>query len=525
MDNLKVEQRSLVSVLANLLNKTPQQIWNLDIIELFKEIRKVEDISQLKNIFSSKYGYILSNKFSGSNYVVINIKYIDGFRVEWTKWARQMRGTSLIVYTDSYEVDLLKYTFQRGIEIGTDELAEWTSSTQDVDNFNKLDNNKDPFQLKMLNMNKNDSIESIYVDKIDGSFLGVLKIHKKTKQYQVYKDIIDASDDISWKFYLDLGDYLFIPTSQNTLLIDYNSDFFNTFCSSIICCIEDTNKTYDQKLLFEDFKRCWKIFISRLEGDSDQIMCFCFEIVCKNQTNLLGNNIPFLAVKYDYTDCFLLGIRIYGDSTGVYTPIHDSKHFKTCLSWKISKLDDINNIQVNKMKLLLNEITIDEFFVNCPTINKKSDVHFEGGVLLTYKLGNETLNDPDYAKVKLGIWYVLHKRKDMTQKAINLLPENRKHMFPIINSRREDIITEVNQYLDKCVNDTQNKNVVFPEDCHEKRKEKFYEYYEMNNKVHSSILQIDKSWHDLKIKNASMLKYLLEQSVRCDKNILEKFKI
>jgi hypothetical protein len=419
-----------------MIYKFNQSIWHvplledtmhLDLSDLIGILHKNGGIDAIKSFFLL-HAYRVIQPFKDTKYEdkVIGIKYIDGMNNIWKpKWSRQARGR---FYFLGDEIIPLKDALQRGIEVLTKSHKDHgIQSTQDID-WKTIERVDDVQAETIMAFAGQNDYNGILTGKVDGSLLIVNHYPIDSVQYNIMKQIIeDIGDDFSkmiCKYCVDNGLPLITVATQGTVLISSEmQDYFVTAIKSVID-FEFTDLLDSWARIIPTF--CNKVlFYLELNGLKSKVLNMCFEAYCKDRRSLTGVLHTELAIGYDHNGFNLLGIMCDNN----YIPHFDLKDviFNQPVYLKISNTKQVFDIMDDMDKVVLDQMSYEDFMIKYFPEKIGYPIHMEGWVMLTPIVGGY-----DYSKIKTNLYYKCHKVREDNISELIKLPKSCQSYYPII---------------------------------------------------------------------------------------------
>ena len=427
-------------------------------------------------LFFKKYNYVIIQPFKDTHLEnnIFGIKYLDGCNHIWKpKWSREARGR--FYYIDNNSIIPLKNTLQRGIELLTKvHIDDHIKETQDLDlnTFEKFDN----IQKELLNTfsQENKNINGYLTGKVDGSLLVVNYYPSNSQQYQIIDKLLNISKNI---LYIKCENYIITISTNSTLFI--GNDMYDYFLTSLYGELNkhlDINKSFSY--LWNQIKYDFEILIinliNNLQNDNisrNEMINLNFEMICKNRTTFKGKISNELAVGYDKSNIYFLGLT----NNNIYYPHFLFKNTKHIISHpvylKVNNTNDVFNIMKDLNKVVFDKMETDEFMKKYFPQNLNYPLHPEGFIYL-----HSIKNNFDYSKIKLPVYYKCHKIRDDNMEYLFNLPEKTEYYFPIVKTIKHFKINLKNNmkiFLEKCdnfVKEQNNKNTISYNHLNEKAK-------------------------------------------------------
>lgn len=436
----------LVITLSKIINKSPEIICSLSFMDLLNNLlEKFVTLDKFLKYIKFMRGY-RNLSYITDNFIIIKFRYIDGFPIAWINSAFYMRGSIVAIDKNTKEFIILKIGPTKGFETG---YKAYTGETQDIKKHCAPLTFEQLTLREILIENSNTPLYGELTMKVDGSLLSILRIPKNSIQYIVFSKILDRysinsieTEYIQFLLNID-NECLYIPVSQNTDLIKVNERFFPTMVTAIcgqlgkIMWDEPFSGSELEKLVYL-FQLNFPAFIEKIKeidipDTQTKITSYYFEAVCANQTTLNDKKIPDLALSYDKSNLYFLGIRQF-NNTIIDPYLSASKFTHTFLIpmyWQTKTPNEINQIS-DALSLVLSGSKTEEEFLNEFPHKGSNELHFEGFVFLVNNINGIEFPDPLYVKLKNPFWYKLHKTgKDITE-IINKINPKYCELFPII---------------------------------------------------------------------------------------------
>lgn len=422
LDHVKLSYKYCQSLPRKLIFKTSQDYSLRELVEILFNSGGVDEVKD----FFSRYAYQVS---VNSDHIV-GIKYIDGMNRIWrSSWAREARGRFYYYDSEKRHVIPLKETLQRGAEILTSSHKN-VDETQDMSSkeFDHLDDTQQEL-ISLLRSENDEPITGILSCKVDGMLLVLNFYPISCEQYQVMQNMVTTS-----KMHLFLSDKtLVVPSTQGTLfagetVFDY---IITAFCGEMNIDVPDTTPLKAWKAL-ETSLRSWLETLYNAINMKDKMLNMTAEMICKNRTTYRGNVHTELAVNYDASYVAFLGV--YYD--GKYIPHSDlpnTREFITHPGYiSISSTKQIQEAVQDLENVIVEGRSLSEFAEKWFK-NKETPVHAEGFVYL-HKTRSGAY---DYSKIKLPVYYMLHKIKKENIQTLLALPNTVDSYFPSLTALRK----------------------------------------------------------------------------------------
>ncbi len=452
----------LVLSLSKNINKHPAIVCSMSFMDLINNlVENFDTLAKFVKYIKKMRGY-RNTSYETENFIIVKFRYVDGFPNAWTTWAFYMRGSIVAINKKTKEIILLKMGPSKGFETG---YKSHTGETQDLKKGSAHLTFEQQLLRETLIENANTPLCGELNMKIDGSLLSILRIPKKSIQYLVFSEIFIrySTSDIEneyIQFLLNLDDdYLYVPMSQNTDIVKINEGFFPTMITAMCGPLgknmwEKSIGTELEKLMIL-FQINFPIMINKIKEINildvqEKVTSYYFEAVCMGQTTLNDKKIPDLALSYDESNLYFLGVRQFNTITfDPYLPASNFNHtFLIPMYWQIKTPNEINQIVDALSSVLSGSKTEEEFLDEFPS-KGSNKLHFEGFVLLLNNLNGIEFSDPLYAKLKSPFWYELHKPGKDIIEIINKLNPKYCELFPLIGLIQLITPELVEQLLDK----------------------------------------------------------------------------
>ncbi len=453
----------LVTSLSKTICKSPEIVCSMSFMDLINNlVEKFDTLDKFAKHIKYMRGY-RNTSYETENFIVVKFRYVDGFPNAWTTWAFYMRGSIVAINKKTKEITLLKMGPSKGFETG---YKAHTGETQDLKkgssplSFNQL------YLRETLIENANTPLYGELNMKIDGSLLSILRIPKKSIQYLIFNEILfrHSINDIEKEYIQYLlnidNDYLYVPVSQNTDLVKVCEGFFPTMVTAMCGPLgknmwdEPFSGTELEKLIHL-FQLNFPIMINKLKEINipdvqEKVTSYYFEAICMEQTTLNDKKVPDLALSYDESNLYFLGVRQFNSvSFDPYLPASKFIHtFLMPMYWQIKTPNEINQIVDALSSVLSGFKTEEEFFNEFPS-EGSTKLHFEGFVFLLNNLNGIEFQDPLYAKLKSPFWYELHKPGKDIIEIIGKLNPKYCELFPLIGLIQRITPELIEQLLDK----------------------------------------------------------------------------
>lgn len=382
-------------------------------------------IEEVKDFFS-RYAY----QVSVVNDNIVGIKYIDGINRIWrTTWAREARGRFYYFDPETRKIIPLKETLQRGAEMLTRSHKN-VDETQDMTDrdFSHLDDTQQEL-ISLLKTDKNEQIDGILSCKVDGMLLILNFYPPSCDQYKIIKNLLTSD-----KLYSILEDGTIVTVSTQGTLFAGQTVFayiVTAFVGELKIEIPKTTPLKAWKALEPEI-RSWfeKLYLTL--NKKEKMLNLAAEMVCKNRTTYNGTVHTELAVKYDSSFVALLGI--YYD--GKYIPHADLPETLSLITHP-GFVRITNTSQIHEAVNELEEVVVGgkqlEDFAEKWFGDKKMSVHAEGFVYL--HMTDKKIYD--YSKIKLPVYYMLHKIKKENISQLLSLPKSVDDYFPSLVALRK----------------------------------------------------------------------------------------
>jgi len=435
----------LVITLSKIIDKPPEIICSLSFMDLLNDLlEKFVTLDKFLKYIKTMRGY-RNSSYVTDNFIVIKFRYVDGFPIAWINSSFYMRGSIVAIDKNTKEFIILKIGPTKGFETG---YKAYTGETQDIKKHCA------PLTFEQLTLRETlieNSDTPLYGEltmKVDGSLLSILRIPKNSIQYTVFSEILNRysvnemeKEYIQFLLNID-NNYLYVPVSQNTDLVRVTEGFFPTMVTAICGPLGKImwDKPFDgselEKLVYL-FQLNFPAFIEKIKEidvpDTYLITSYYFEAVCANQTTLNDKKIPDLALSYDKSNLYFLGLRQFNNTTiGPYLSSSKFTHtFLIPMYWKIRTPIKINQIS-DALSLVLSGSKTEKEFLNEFPHKGSDEIHFEGFVFLVDNINGMEFPDPLYAKLKSPFWYELHKTGKDIIEIINKINPKYCELFPII---------------------------------------------------------------------------------------------
>lgn len=384
---------------------------------------------------------------------LVIIKYFEsyGARFWQNTWAKEMRGSVLFVNPETLEVKVLSFKLPRGAEVITGMIKKSGIDTQDLRQG----------KVSILDVEQQDTCERIcsgkpiimdLTSKGDGSLL-VINMYSGD-DLNIVVPIIEnfgcAFTKLWLKQSLELtdGTRVFLPTTQGMFMIgDYMSPYMTT---SMLVGSTITNRVELSK--YKSHTEAWEVHGKKF---IHKLMClktfptlttsqtFCFEAICKNRCGMFGDHPHVeLACRYDVDRLLFLGTSLndkllYVPHT-IYTKGWEKLNpFEEPLWWHTTHADQINAMVYSLGKIIMGEITKDDFLKMFPPMNYNYDIKNaiidpEGFVAMKHLEVSKVngIISSVYSKIKTEPYYRSHKLRIDNLPYLVKLADSAGHLFP-----------------------------------------------------------------------------------------------
>lgn len=398
----------------------------------------------------------MENRILRESYInsIVVVKYYEqyGARFWQNKWAKEMRGTVLIINPETNKIKCA-IKLERGAEVVTGMVSAMGLETQDVR----------PGKIKILDPEQQDTctrlctgqeINMHLTSKGDGSLLVI------TSYIGIYKNVMKHVVDIFGSFYAKLwvnlslslsnGKRILIPSTQGTVM---ESGFMAPYMvtsmlvgSGIISrdLLYDLwkNHNYDYVTVFALYgtDMISRLLKFRFFDELTDIQTFSFEAMCMNRCGLLDDAPHIeLACSYHRDRLIFLGTSIcdkrFYIPHSMYRDVSDIP-FEEPLWWKITHADQVNRMVDDIGQIVLGKMCKIEFLERNPPSNPdfdikfdieldaKAEIDYEGWVAM--KVANLEIVDPDHLEV---IKYFDNKIPRTIYSKIKTEPYYRSHKY------------------------------------------------------------------------------------------------
>lgn len=391
---------------------------------------------------------------------IVGIKYVDGLNREWrAAWAREARGRFYCIRPDASEALPLKVTLQRGVELLTRaHTRSDVTTTQDVVAGSNL--HLDDTQRRLLEQfcaNEDTPIDGIVTCKVDGCLLLLNLYHRGSEQYAVMCDLLEK---IPGTLHFEAGDWLVVPSTQGTLFITepmtsvmitslygelgLPTPSADTPVGAAWAALVETLGARLLALVDATFDN-----IDTVDEVSPAMLNFAFEMVCADRTSYTGIERTELAVSYPTSFTAFLGVYVVG--TGSYCRYFPHADLPATVglvthppALRVTSTQQVWDL-VDGLTAVVHHGTLSVDAFTTKHFGRPYPVHAEGFVYL-HRLADGTY---DYNKLKLPIYYVLHKLKKQHVSSILKLPRIADEHFPTLRSLRsfnDDLPRKLSNY-------------------------------------------------------------------------------
>lgn len=407
---------------------------------------------------------------------IVIVKYYEqyGARFWQNKWAKEMRGTIIIVNPETLAITCVS-KLDRGAEVVTGMVSKMNLETQDVK----------PGKIKILDEEQKDTcirlcagkpINMHLTSKGDGSLLVITSF--TGMMIGVMAPVIELFGTEYTQMWAaqslaqSNGERLVVPGTQGTLMeAGFMAPYMVTsmLVGSKICSRADLTSMSDKGLSHVD---AWKIYGPQwidhflkftFFDDLTLIQTFSFEAICENRCGLFGDHPHIeLACSYDRDRLIFLGTsicdkRFYIPHTLYNTCTLSHIPFEEPLWWDISHADQANQMIDDIGLMILGKMSKKDYLTKHPPANRGfdvgSDLHIESAIIdfegwVAMKFAALEIVDPDhlivikalriprtiYSKIKTEPYYRSHKfhmenipyLTELSKTAGNIFPLSRK---------------------------------------------------------------------------------------------------
>lgn len=424
LEHVKASYKYCQSLPRKLTYGTSQRYSLRELVEILFSSGGIEEVKD----FFTRYMYNVSVVDEN----VVGIKYIDSANNLWrSTWAREARGRFFYCDPEKKTVTPLKETLQRGAELLTKtHVQKQTDETQDI--TSKRFDHLDDIQQELINILQNETsvkIDGILSCKVDGMLLLLNFYPPECEQHPIIKSLLTGN-----RLHLTLADgTLVVFSTQGTLFAGETvwSYLITAFCGEI--GIEIENQSLQPLKLWKQIANRIQTWCQRLYDSLNMkktMINLAAEMVCKNRTTYNGNMHPELAVTYNSSFVALLGIFY----NGKYIPHADLPQTKSLITHpgfiRIQETSQIHDA-VQDLETVIIEGKPLASFAGKWFGDATTPVHAEGFVYL-HRVGNVY----DYSKIKLPVYYMLHKLKKTNIPFLLSLPNTVDEYFPSLVALR-----------------------------------------------------------------------------------------
>lgn len=459
-----------------------------DIITLWESCRLLYDTSEASlNAFNkrcNKHGYKFSVMCPTPNWFVTSWTYQDGAPVSHHQVGRQLRKLKVAIHRQTGNLVILCFLTEKSAEVSTGLTATEAGETQEgtIQQLitSPLFDDVHHALVRAFLAEERVPLDVEAVAKVDGSSYNTLRVPKGTRQWDIWFEYLQVQKSgviRDWLFHaMDNGEDLWAVISGQLLVLD-DSAFLPAMVDILATSIGIDRKTLHNcagkspsELFIQWFpKHCDILRGIQVPCASDQCIVYLAEGVCPQQTTFTGHRIGGLCVSYMVPQYVVTSTRVFGsqaDPMGQYIPIHrlqyqnmspppiEAPHindthwdipvvpvrpssrfpFRTPTVWKIRTNHQMTFIQWALQLHVEGWLTWADFLTLCPPMDGDTDVHhLEGFILLLQQLGSFDIPKCRTFKLKLTLWYNLHKyRQEKTEHAMEQVHPKWHNEFPII---------------------------------------------------------------------------------------------
>ena len=463
--------------------------------------------------FFRNHNYLVKFKDYENLHTLI-IKYIDGINNLWKpRWAREARGRGYVIlddYDKEKKVIEIKKGLLRGAELLTNvHLSRNVNQTQDITNVTNIDHLDDAQKeiISKFESKKPQVLKDCYVSqKVDGSLLVVSVYRRGSIEYDVMTHVVNNTDGMWHVFTKDL---LIVPATSGSIRIgeemkDYAvtcicaglglptpvimkfgnvddiwkniKDTFGWLMERIVNgerrnYIHDRNQPINPVPDYEFYRNSSSIYPpSPVEPRDTQMISLIFEMVCANRNTITHQHHSELAVSYQKSALYLLGMCV-GER---YIPhYHFTNQKYQCIEFPLYRqvydTNDVVEMLLDLDKVISEKLTIQSYCENWfdnfdkETFDASLAFHAEGFVFLQHR-GDITT----YSKIKHPLYYIAHKiDRYLNQPVPDILRDSYEKplalsTFPNIRKFRyiqEDFEKDTRQFLESIVRDVFIKRI------------------------------------------------------------------
>lgn len=321
-------------LLKNILRRRPSELPPPPLLEEDMSLHQLVErllahgLDAMKFFFESHaYSYTCQEALAPGRAYTVCIKYIDKKNRLWKpKWCREARGAAFLLWknedSDVFEVHPLKISLPRCVEVMTSEAP--TQDMEDMSDVSYLDDVQQDV-VKRFNQKPEeefgDNEEWFLTEKVDGCLLVVSIIPANSTLYRLLKIImVDEGGPLKHIWHVFTQNHLIIPATsgsiqvgdrmKTTLITAFNQLLLNTTIS--------TTDTSADVIWEERLKKPFGEAFANLMGKNEERVTAIIEMVCEGRKCYDGRTHRELAVAYEYSRPFLLGVFL----EDVYHPAH-----------------------------------------------------------------------------------------------------------------------------------------------------------------------------------------------------------
>ncbi len=374
--------------------------------------------------------------FWNTLFSIPTLKYKDTFVGEkfWVnKFMLKYRGLNLFIHPLTGEVMDLRFLMDRGAEIHS-KITKGKAAGQD-DGVTNHGTNLNKIKDALL---KDLAIHGYLTQKADGSLASfTVYTGKALKVMLAYVETFgtELSKEIARKsLQMSEGKYMIILATQGTKSITEDMVPFAT--TSIFGGIYENGRPlisreeYGDKtplMLWKEhgekvLQRVYALHASAYAKHPDESITLMFEMVCANRRDAFGGKAHEEFACQSTKDQFLfLGLGYSCEETLPHCVVDTSGLFRQPAYWKISQSSQVNDMIRDLQKVMINEMSQEEFIKLYPPVNPEEfdSLHPEGFCFWAYIDQATTLLHTafglpgilTYSKVKTLIYYQGHKVK------------------------------------------------------------------------------------------------------------------